>query len=440
MVKAPPQKSRSAGDIMMLLALLLGLLISPSPLLNAYAATIPKTVFAHVVVGILSSYTQSQWAQEISDAKASGIDAFALNIGKDSYTQTQLGYAYAAAEADGNFKMFISFDFAYYSLPSDTNLIVQIINSHASSSAQYKVDGRPLVTTFIGDNQDWSGVKSTTNIFLAPNWADPNSIASNSLVEGGYPWNAWGAVNNRGVADPYTNMVNQDSTWKSVLGSKLYFAPISPWFFTHYAPNSYNKNWIFPTEDLYFTRWQNLLSTSPPAIYQLTWNDYSESSYIAPLRSDPNLYPAGASAWTSNMPHDGFRLIQNAYVKAYKAGASSPIISSDNIVYWYRTQSKDAQCNDPTGRPDAYQYVSDTLFVVTLFTSPAQLVVKSGPVYSRSNVGAGAVLTKVPIQAGEQRFTFIRNGTPVRLGISPQQFTTGCPSNVYNFNVYVGVV
>lgn len=33
--------------------------------------------------------------------------------GKDSYNDQQLGYAYAAAEATG-FKVFISFDFAYW--------------------------------------------------------------------------------------------------------------------------------------------------------------------------------------------------------------------------------------------------------------------------------------------------------------------------------------
>uniref|UniRef100_A0A1D1ZAN8 Glucan endo-1,3-alpha-glucosidase agn1 n=1 Tax=Anthurium amnicola TaxID=1678845 RepID=A0A1D1ZAN8_9ARAE len=423
----------------MRLALILGRLLSPF-FFNEYAATIPKSVFAHVVVGILSSYTQSQWAQEISDAKACGIDAFALNIGKDSYTETQLGYAYAAAQADGNFKMFISFDFAYYSLPSDNDRIVQLINSYASSPAQYKVDGKPLVTTFIGDNQDWSNVKSRTNCFLAPNWADPNSIASNAQADAGYPWNAWGTVNNSGVPDPNANLVEQDSYWEQVLGSKVYFAPVSPWFFTHYAPNSYDKNWIFPTEDLYLTRWKHLLNISPSAIYQLTWNDYSESTYIAPLRSDPNLYPAGASAWTNGMPHDGFRLIQNAFIKAYKAGASSPIISGDNIVYWYRIQSKDAQCNDPTGRPDAYQYVSDTLFITTLLTSPAQLVVTSGGQTSSYNVDAGAVMTKVPILAGQQSLSLVRNGVTVRSGTSPRPFTTDCPANVYNFNSYVGVI
>lgn len=43
-------------------------------------------------------------------AKALGIDAFALNIGVDPYTDTQLGYAYESA-ANNDMKVFISFDF-----------------------------------------------------------------------------------------------------------------------------------------------------------------------------------------------------------------------------------------------------------------------------------------------------------------------------------------
>ena len=43
-------------------------------------------------------------------AKAAGIDAFALNIGTDPYTDQQLGFAYQSA-ANNGMKVFISFDF-----------------------------------------------------------------------------------------------------------------------------------------------------------------------------------------------------------------------------------------------------------------------------------------------------------------------------------------
>jgi glucan endo-1,3-alpha-glucosidase len=60
----------------------------------------------------------------MNTAKDIGIDAFALNCASvDSYTPTQLALAYQAAEAV-DFKVFISFDFAYWN-NGDTATITQ---------------------------------------------------------------------------------------------------------------------------------------------------------------------------------------------------------------------------------------------------------------------------------------------------------------------------
>ena len=68
-----------------------------------------KLVFAHFMVGIVSPYTIKDWEYDMTLAKSYGIDGFALNIGKDPYTDAQLALAYQAAEGL-DFKVFISFD------------------------------------------------------------------------------------------------------------------------------------------------------------------------------------------------------------------------------------------------------------------------------------------------------------------------------------------
>lgn len=40
-------------------------------------------------------------------AAANGIDGFALNMGGDSWEPARVADAYAAAEAQGNFKLFL---------------------------------------------------------------------------------------------------------------------------------------------------------------------------------------------------------------------------------------------------------------------------------------------------------------------------------------------
>ena len=73
-----------------------------------------KLVFAHFMVGIVSTYAINDWVYDMTLASSYGIDGFALNIGKDDYTDAQLSLAYDAAKGLG-FKVFISFDVSSFS-------------------------------------------------------------------------------------------------------------------------------------------------------------------------------------------------------------------------------------------------------------------------------------------------------------------------------------
>ena len=134
-------------------------------------------------VGIVDGQTTDQWAKEIDDAKAVGIDGFALNIGPtDAFTHTQLQSAFQAAEAAGGFVLFPSFDMACCG-DWDVTQVVDIVNEFGPSAAHFKVDGKPLVSTFEGP--DWSGNwaqvrEATGGIHLVPDW---DSLGSGGIVE-----------------------------------------------------------------------------------------------------------------------------------------------------------------------------------------------------------------------------------------------------------------
>ena len=146
-------------------------------------------VFAHLIIGTTAWMTPSDWQQQISQASAAGIAAFALNIAKDSYTDTQLGYAYDAA-ADANFKMFISFD--YQAAESQGGFqasdVVTTINNYAGKPAQYKYNNQPLVSTFEGTANagDWASIKQQTGCFFMPDYSSlgPQGAASQPNVDG----------------------------------------------------------------------------------------------------------------------------------------------------------------------------------------------------------------------------------------------------------------
>ena len=61
----------------------------------------------------------------------------------------------------------------------------------------------------------------------------------------------------------------------------------------------YSKNWVFPSNDLWFNRWNEVLAAGPKFIEIITWNDYGESHYVAPLSSKHT--DDGASKWVMDM-------------------------------------------------------------------------------------------------------------------------------------------
>lgn len=173
--------------------------------------------------------------------------------------------------------------------------------------------------------------------------------------------------------------------------------------------------------------------------------DFGESHYIGPLHPEnPGVYAGpptdGAKSWVENMPHDGWRDISQAYISAYKSGASTPTVTKDEIVYYYRLMPKDTTCSsDATGPPTGRDYVEDNVYAVTMLTTPGTLTITSGnktPV--QYSAPAGVKIWSAPMGIGSQTFKLDRNGATVLSGTGSQQIQNSC--TIYNFNAFVGTV
>jgi hypothetical protein len=105
-----------------------------------------------------------------------GIDAFALNIGTDKFTDTQLDFAYESA-ANNGMKVFISFDFIWYDAGSSADLVGQKIAAYACKSAQLKVGGKVFASSFLGDSLDVDAMRRAAgvDVYWAPNYAPGQS-------------------------------------------------------------------------------------------------------------------------------------------------------------------------------------------------------------------------------------------------------------------------
>jgi hypothetical protein len=391
-------------------------------------------------------------------AKAIGIDAFALNVGVDPYTDTQLGYAYESAAAN-NMNVFISFDFNWFQVASDAAKVGQMIGKYGALPAQLKVDGKVFASSFAGDGLDVATMRASAGVqvFWAPNF-HPDQTPDPKDIDAALNWMGWDNNGHNKAPNAAGNVtVSQgDETYMKWLGGKPYVAPVSPWFSTHFGPEvPYSKNWVFPGDDLWFTRWNEILTLKPQFIEIVTWNDYGESHYIGPLSSSH--YDDGNSKWTNDMPHDGWLDMAVPFIAAYKAGKTSVTdqITEDQLIYWHRPHAKSVDCDatDTTmvtanngsgnyfeGRPDGHEIMKDSVFVVSLLTAPGTVTVTSGDKTETFEASAGASVFEVAMGIGQQKFALSRDSKEVFSGTSLKEITDACICGIYNFNAYVGTL
>ncbi|KAJ6537857.1 glycoside hydrolase family 71 protein [Mycena capillaripes] len=419
--------------------------------------TTTKLVFCHFMMGVVSNRASAaDYDGDMQRAKVMGIDAFALNIGIDTYTDQQLGFAYQSA-ANNGMKVFISFDFNWWNTGQGSAIGTKLAQ-YAGRPAQLFVNNKVFVSSFVGDGVNVASMRAAAgrDIYFAPNYHPGQGDFS--TIDAAFNWMGWPSNGrNKAPSGGVTVAVNVgDQAYVSALGTKGYMAPASPWFSTHFGPEvSYSKNWVFPSDLLWYLRWREILALQPTFVEMVTWNDYGESHYVGPLSSKHT--DDGSSKWSNDMPHDGWLDMAKPFIQAYKAGSSTvnQYIPSDQIIYWYRVTPKALNCDatDTTmqpannasgnyfkGRPDGYQTMADNVFVVTLLTAAGTVVVNSGGTAYTYDAPAGASAFAVSFHVGAQSFTLTRSGRTVMSATSLKQIQNVCPCGLYNFNAYVGTV
>lgn len=161
-------------------------------------------------------------------AKSLGIDAFALNIGVDPYTDTQLNFAYESA-ARNDMKVFISFDFNWYNT-GQASTVGQKIRQYGSLPAQLKVDGKVFASSFAGDGLDINQMQSAagTEVFFAPNFHPGQGNFGN--IQGALNWMAWdnNGDNKAPSAGRNVTVADGDKAYVNALNGKPYIARMYP--------------------------------------------------------------------------------------------------------------------------------------------------------------------------------------------------------------------
>ncbi|WVF69229.1 hypothetical protein IAT40_004005 [Kwoniella sp. CBS 6097] len=442
----------------------------------------PRLVVAHFMLGNTYPFTDRDWETTFDLAEATSLDGLALNLGPEDWQLHQAQRAYALGSSRHHLKLFLSLDLNV--LPPDPAVLVdkvlQIVGS--GKDAQLRWGGGVVLSTFSGQQMDdgWidviAGVEKGLHekVFFWPSlFLPPHEILAKDYVHGAFNWNgAWPMGN-------HTTSLAEDKPFLE--HAKPYMAAVSPLFFTHYGTEgqwAWDKNWIYRSDDLLLpSRFQQLLSLpadqAPSIIQVISWNDYGESHYIAPiLGAQP-----GSESWTDGMDHEGFRWLVSFFARKWRDGISDIEALSHTVkamegatsngkgdgdigdtegrvVLWYRTQSRDiAKSEDAVAKPDHAEWAQDLLNFFILIpgssSSTYTLNVENGGQRTSISVTAGqAVLKTVFFIPGTVGFEVLDNQGKVIISGKGKAIsgeggdgTDGAGGTVkgWNYNMWSGV-
>ncbi|KAL7927008.1 glycosyl hydrolase family 71 domain-containing protein [Trichoderma austrokoningii] len=251
------------------------------------STTVPRAVFAHYMVGTM---TAAEAVQDVTDAKAVGFDAFALNTHDitDSWALEALEYLFDAADQNG-FKLFMSFDMSWLTTIAPSQIPPFLLN-YISRPSYYTISGRPLVSTYDGgfiQNSQWlSDFKQPltaqgVNPYFIPNFGDwsgwPNNFFSTyTVADGVFSWeSAWPATNT-GVSN-VTDSVDQNLLQQARAAGKVYLMPLSSFQFKYLGTG---QDYYRIGEVNLPQRFEQVLDLQPDLVELITWNDAGEGHYV----------------------------------------------------------------------------------------------------------------------------------------------------------------
>jgi len=392
--------------------------------------TIPKRVFAHYMVCCPvagGGATVADFKNEIREAQSRGLDGFALNCGGwdkgggTVYKPRCVQMYEAARQLGTGFQLFVSMDYCCGNGLDETRDAIETFRAHPN---QFKVGGRPVLSTFGGESRDpKSGqekialVHSLGGFFVPyffpktysehPDPADVAQIVSDYADLDGYFY--FGAAGD-GASISLSNQ-RLALGWRAA--GKVFMADVAP-FYRSFGRLNETRGFTSMARE-----WEGAIRDGADWVEITTWNDWAEKTYVAPFGppaatkigdgGDPGYGPI-------NYAHVAYLDASRYYMDWFKTGRR-PKITQDKLFYFYRTEPKAAggkqfAANETQRGIKAISGadgLEDSVFVTCLLTRPARLTIRSGGTVRAFVVPAGVQHVSMPFALGAQQFTLTRN-------------------------------
>ncbi|KAJ5950412.1 Glycoside hydrolase family 71 [Penicillium vulpinum] len=413
-------------------------------------------VFAHFMVYNSENFTVYDWEINIAEAQKAHIDAFALNIAYNFPTNNRsLANAFTAANTL-DFQLLFSFDYVGNGAWPEGE-VIGLLRKYGNNKAYYQHKGKPFVSTFEGSSNatDWGTIKKYTDCFFVPGWsalgAKEALAVAPGVPDGLFSWAAWPEG-----PDPINTYV--DSTymqWLKDTGDLPYMMPVSPWFYTNLP--GYGKNWVWNGDNLWYDRWQQVLSLKPEFVEIISWNDYGESHYIGPLHEGAYAtFDIGDASYNyaAGHPHDGWRDFLPFIIDVYKGARAN--VTTEGVTAWFR-QAPGNACKDggTTGNTKTHgqkefpptDVLQDEVFYSALLRTSQDVevsvdiggTVQEGKWKNKPHGPIGLYHGSVPFDGntGQVVVTVSRRGETIA-EMRGASISDSCLDDVQNWNAWVG--
>lgn len=425
-------------------------------LINGTAAT-PKLVFAHLMYAADYGGGVAGYERDMQDAQAAGVDGFALNLGSwnDAQYKAVTAIIFQAAHAlNSGFKLFFSIDTTGDISGAD---IQEMIKTYGNDPNYFRYNNRPVLSSWGGETMGpgfWNDQvltplrQSGYNVFFVPRFftlanggiyetpsaaqttADANTEWWKNVVDGQFVMN--GLSNNGEPVAP--NVSGAEGLAAALHANKrLVMSSVSPQYWGNRQITIGRRYFEYSGGEGLARQWQSIINVQKSDWVELfTWNDYDEATYFSPIDDINKYWPyLQHPALGFYKCHAGILKLNHYYVNWFKTGAA-PHPATDSFYFAYRTHPKNAVAtNDPLGGVSWFLGdIQDDIYVTTILTAPATLVVTTGTQTLSYSVPAGLTNTRVPFQVGAQSFKLVR-GENTLLTQTGEPITAS--SDEYNF-------
>jgi Glycosyl hydrolase family 71 len=307
--------------------------------------------------------------------------------------------------------------------------VVQIITSVASSPAAYHLaDGRLVVSPFdagLDSAAWWLAVINRLNsqgihVAFVPTflgwtqYAEPFEAIS-------YGYSDWGSATVDGAIALEGDPDIVHSAYK-----KIFMMPVDP---QQFRPKDF-LFWEASNSAAFRSAWNGSIQGDADWVQLVTWNDYSESSAVAPT-TDATLQRSIGTGYYN----------LNGYYASWFLTGQQPKITHDVLYYFYRREPTSAAASGQSQQDTIGKGVAENnIELLAFLTTPGVLKITIGGKTFTQNAAAGVSSFKIPTQPGIPLFTLSRSGADVFAfnGGVPIYGAGGLPSTVLDLTYWSG--